>query len=543
MAIGTIPNPLLGKKNYILAIGVDEYERRDFDELKSCKRDIRGFISILTENYQCFDKNSITTLFDKDATRVKIMDAIRDLLYKANSSEWNLIIYFCGHGDYKARGKKGYWIPHDAKIDKFNTYISFEEIQTLMVNSSIYHILLISDSCYAGSIFSHYRTEHFTPKCYTIKSRWALTSGRKEPVHDGTNVKPSPFSEILVHILNLNSKTGKDLNVKRLCVDLAEDFERKFKDKEQMPEALPLEIKGYRHNNGQFVFIPKRTSNIPLEVNGESTKTEPSMKKIESLPLAKPIEVNGESTKTESSTKKIESLPLAKPILIPESIPSKPKYDTPLEDFSSSQPLPINLPELEIGGLGNSKATIKAISKFKISPISKVIAFSLMLLMLIISGVYILNNYIKYSRESQYEVSDTNEPSTTALADVILDPYDPKKDPNLINVVEEKPYHPAKRGWAINGNSQLDTFKKTDIVFAGSFENKDNALNILTQLKKIGYQNAEIVMKENLPYMIVVTGFNMKKKEAKEAVQSLQKRGIEAYHSEKQVDKVYRSEK
>lgn len=80
-----------------------------------------------------------------------------------------------------------------------------------------------------------------------------------------------------------------------------------------------------------------------------------------------------------------------------------------------------------------------------------------------------------------------------------------------------------------------------NLVFAGSFEEKDNAERQLNRLKTIGYDKAEIVMKEKLPYKVVVTGSYSYKSSAKAEVRALQKRGIEGYAQNKNLNEIYRN--
>jgi hypothetical protein len=80
-----------------------------------------------------------------------------------------------------------------------------------------------------------------------------------------------------------------------------------------------------------------------------------------------------------------------------------------------------------------------------------------------------------------------------------------------------------------------------NLVFAGSFEEKDNAERQLNRLKTIGYDKAEIVMKEKLPYKVVVTGFYNYKSSARAEVRALQKRGIDGYAQNKNLNEIYRN--
>ncbi len=80
----------------------------------------------------------------------------------------------------------------------------------------------------------------------------------------------------------------------------------------------------------------------------------------------------------------------------------------------------------------------------------------------------------------------------------------------------------------------------TNVVFTGAFQNKDNAERILKRLKAIGYDQAEIIMKDGLPYSIVVSGFYTYKSSAKAEVRALKRRGIEAYKAKKEWADIYR---
>lgn len=80
----------------------------------------------------------------------------------------------------------------------------------------------------------------------------------------------------------------------------------------------------------------------------------------------------------------------------------------------------------------------------------------------------------------------------------------------------------------------------TNVVFTGAFQNKDNAEHILKRLKAIGYDKAEIIMKEGLPYSIVVSGFYTYKSSAKAEVRALKRRGIDAYKAKKEWSDIYR---
>jgi hypothetical protein len=125
----------------------------------------------------------------------------------------------------------------------------------------------------------------------------------------------------------------------------------------------------------------------------------------------------------------------------------------------------------------------------------------------------------------------------------ILNPYrtDVVKSPTLIadTQCERSEKLRRKRPIASAVLNGIDTFSNK-IVFAGSFVNRDNAERVLTRLKAIGYSKAEIVMKEKLPYNVVVTRIDNQEIKVKSEVKSLQKRGIEVYAAEKNMEEIYR---
>ena len=515
----TKPNLFVGKQNYILAIGVDKYEDRYFTELKSCKRDINNLIDILTNEYQCFKKKDSKKIFDKEATKENIINEIKSIVRKDKASEWNLVIYFAGHGDFVKGSKnegEGFWIPYNAKYGKKNTYISFEEITSHISSSGVHHILIISDSCYAGSIFRIYRDEKpYIPKCYNIKSRWGLTSGRKERVADGTNRNPSPFSEILVKVLKINSRINKDLTIKRLQVEIENKFEEEYPNENQMPESYPLEIFGYQHNGGQFVFMPKHDKEIPLEISDNKE-----------IIVETKIETPASLILENSKENFVENLSIQV-----------------VDEFSSYANDKINN--------NDSVSLIPNNFKEKKQIIAGIIFF--LLIITLIFNIYSnveSNAQPKIENPSSDSIDPTNPNYLNDSTIIVESTYellniDTSTKPEVTQVTPPLTNTPRIRVKKVRVFSEVD-FSKTDtigsnIVFVGSFENKENALNIVKRLRVIGYKEAEIVMKENLPFAIVVSGFYTYKSSAKAEVKALKSRGINAYFAEKDMSQIYRN--
>ena len=89
----------------------------------------------------------------------------------------------------------------------------------------------------------------------------------------------------------------------------------------------------------------------------------------------------------------------------------------------------------------------------------------------------------------------------------------------------------------------VDSLGNTNVVIVGSFEDINNANVLLKRLKAIGYDRAEIVMKDKSPNAIVISGFYLYKNSAKLEVAALRKRGIQVYQTKQNFEDIFRQEK
>jgi hypothetical protein len=99
-----------------------------------------------------FDK--IVTIFDKDATRARIMRVLADDLPGMMTEDDCLLVYFAGHGateELSDNGKEGYLIPVDGDDENYRgTGISMSSVHEMIKRYRSKHILFVFDSCYSG---------------------------------------------------------------------------------------------------------------------------------------------------------------------------------------------------------------------------------------------------------------------------------------------------------------------------------------------------------------------------------------------------------
>ena len=116
------------------------------------------------------------------------------------------------------------------------------------------HVLLISDSCYSGSLFGRARAmppvinSKYYLGLYNEKSRWGMTSGNKTPVADDGTGGHSVFAYQLIKELRKNSK--KYLSTQELYTRIAPIVSN---NAEQTPLCRPIRNTG--DQGGEFIFI------------------------------------------------------------------------------------------------------------------------------------------------------------------------------------------------------------------------------------------------------------------------------------------------
>ena len=175
-----------------------------------------------------------------------------------------LIIYYSGHGhlDKRTKNKRGYWIPTNAEKGNTARYLRNSVIRDYLQDIESSHTLLISDSCFSGSLFvrGSQRIAGTTMEdLEQIPSRWAICSGRHdEVVADGVPGQNSPFAAGILKVLNQNAKPY--LNVAKLADRVVEMTRANY---DQLPEGNP--IHGVGHEGGQYIFKLRKNEQIVWE--------------------------------------------------------------------------------------------------------------------------------------------------------------------------------------------------------------------------------------------------------------------------------------
>ncbi|MCB9264789.1 MAG: caspase family protein [Lewinellaceae bacterium] len=239
-----------GGRSWFLGIGINKYLH--FSPLNNAVKDVQDLIALLIERYQ-FKKEYATLLFDEEATQANIITVLDGYVEQLQPDD-NLLLFYSGHGHLNQRTGRGFWIPVDARPGQAARYISNSLIKNYIEDIPTRHTLLISDSCFSGSLFVRgaTRSSLAIDELEQRRSRWALCSGRHdELVNDGNPGENSPFTSSILKVLSQNQ--APKLNILKIVDEVMELTRAIYR---QLPEGNPLFDAG--HEGGQFVFHRKK---------------------------------------------------------------------------------------------------------------------------------------------------------------------------------------------------------------------------------------------------------------------------------------------
>lgn len=232
-------------KYYALLIGINNYFDPPIRDLSHAIQDAEDLYSILVDKYS-FEEEYIELL--KDARGDEIVFALEKLIREVTPND-NLLIFYAGHGYYNDKANIGYWLPSDArrasKVDWLSNSMLVDNLK--QINSR--HTLLITDACFAGSIFNSraafYDAPNSIEKLYELPSRKAMTSGMLTEVPDN-----SPFIKYLIDRLKNNQ--DKYLSAYLLFSRIRDPV---MNNSDVIPQYG--EIRNVGDEGGDFIFIRK----------------------------------------------------------------------------------------------------------------------------------------------------------------------------------------------------------------------------------------------------------------------------------------------
>ncbi len=166
-----------------------------------------------------------------DANRAEMVKVLNQMIQESNRDD-SVLIYYAGHGYVYSGSSVGYWLPTDAHIDHGEQWISTLDVARFIRNIAAKQILLVSDSCFSGSLSYETALQKKTEldKNAVLKRRsvMVLTSGSEEPVADAGTSGLSPFAASFVQSISQVSKDG-DLRGQGLYKNVYQQVTSQFK--------------------------------------------------------------------------------------------------------------------------------------------------------------------------------------------------------------------------------------------------------------------------------------------------------------------------
>nr|VFJ58610.1 MAG: Caspase domain-containing protein [Candidatus Kentron sp. FW] len=243
---------------HALLIGNDQY--RHLPRLKNARRDVETLSKVLKDRYGF----QVTILLD--ATRdhiITALDRFRDSLHGRD----NLLIYYAGHGRFDPDANQGYWLPVEAEENRRANWVSNADVTDNLKALGAKHVLLVSDSCYAGKLVRGEglrgvrpagekpgKIEDFFHRMAQRKARTVMTSGGLEPVLDGGGQRGlSVFATAFIDALE--QRTDAVFGTQALFGEIQKKVGY---NAEQIPEYSYLH--GTGHDGGDFLFVRARNA-------------------------------------------------------------------------------------------------------------------------------------------------------------------------------------------------------------------------------------------------------------------------------------------
>lgn len=255
-----------------LLIGINDYNDPKIPDLETAVNDATATAKLLQERYGF----KVKLLLDRKATKKAIYQALRNLASSTIPDD-NILIYYAGHGDLDRLTNDGWWIPSDATGGDPVTYLNNFLVQTYMRSMKARHVLLISDSCYSGTLFGQARAmpqiieNKYYLNLYNEKSRWGMTSGNKTPVSDLGSHGHSVFAYQLLKELRNNEKPY--VSTQEIYTRIASIVGN---NSEQTPICRPIRNTG--DQGGEFIFV---ASDVTMTDVAADTKLTTEHKRLE----------------------------------------------------------------------------------------------------------------------------------------------------------------------------------------------------------------------------------------------------------------------
>ena len=240
--------------SHALVIGINDYKY--IRPLRTAVNDAKEVARILEQDY------GFRVTLVLNPTRYDILTKLNDLRERLTEKD-NLLIYYAGHGELDQRNQRGHWLPIDAEPSSSANWVSNITITDILNAMTVQQLLVVADSCYAGTLtrsalgrleggLSEQEKVRLMQVMAQKRSRMVLTSGGVEPVIDSAGGAHSVFAVSFIALLQANAGVlpGQEMfqSIRLRVTATADKVEM-----HQVPEYAPIKFAG--HESGDFFFV------------------------------------------------------------------------------------------------------------------------------------------------------------------------------------------------------------------------------------------------------------------------------------------------
>ncbi|MEM7353229.1 MAG: caspase family protein [Acidobacteriota bacterium] len=248
-----LPPGLDTGRYHALIISIANY--KSLPALKTAGHDAEQIESLLAAKY------GFETTLLRDPTYFEILLRL-DSLRRNLGPRDNLLIYYAGHGTLNDE-QLGFWLPADADLEDPSHWIPNDLISDYLSTIEAKHILVVSDSCYSGTLtqssLTRLPSDLSSPdqqqQIRTLldgKSRTVLTSGGLQPVLDEGGGAHSVFAKAFLSVLSLNRGVLLGTRLHQ-AVAARVSYAADALGLEQTPDYAPVRHAG--HEAGDFFLV------------------------------------------------------------------------------------------------------------------------------------------------------------------------------------------------------------------------------------------------------------------------------------------------
>lgn len=184
-------------RRFAVLVGNDAYTA-PIPTLETPVADVSKIAGVLQSRF------GFETRIVKDAGKAAIIEALNNVAAEATAEDAVLLMY-AGHGYLMEEVNMGYWIPVDASVKTAKGWISNSDISKLLSAIPARQLILISDSCYSGSLTKEQKvrqgSEIDPAEILKQRSVVVFSSGADEPVSDEGKEGHSIFAWNLIKTL------------------------------------------------------------------------------------------------------------------------------------------------------------------------------------------------------------------------------------------------------------------------------------------------------------------------------------------------------